>query len=248
MTYQIFATLYDQLMEEAPYDQWVHYIKKAQKEKLEGLTVLDIGCGTGELLLRLHAEGANVIGVDASAHMLAIARKKCAAACFEPLLIEQSMANLQIGNIEPVDIVTIFCDSLNYLESAKEVQQTFINCYKSLKEGGLLLFDVHSIFKIEEKFIGNTFADDYGDIAYIWTSFPGEHSASVEHDLSFFLHHENDAYIKYEECHKQRTFSVNEYKQWLIQAGFQKDIHISADFTMDPPTAESERIFFIAQK
>jgi ubiquinone/menaquinone biosynthesis C-methylase UbiE len=41
-----------------------------------GLTVLDAGCGTGYLSRKLHARGANVIGVDFSPAMIAVARSK----------------------------------------------------------------------------------------------------------------------------------------------------------------------------
>ncbi|TWI56374.1 class I SAM-dependent DNA methyltransferase [Halalkalibacter nanhaiisediminis] len=247
MNYQAFAKLYDSLMEEAPYDQWIQFVKAcSEKADFTGVSILDIGCGTGELLVRLHQEGANVTGVDLSAEMLAVASKKCEQAGFHPILIEQSMTQLE--GLDSFDIVTVFCDSLNYLETEKEVQDTFSSIYQRLKDGGLLLFDVHSIQKIEEGFIGQTFAEDADEIAYIWTSFAGVYPSSVEHELSFFVRDEDDGrYVKVEELHKQRTFPIEQYKEWLIAAGFEI-VTITADFTTSLPTEESERIFFYARK
>ena len=46
------------------------------------------------------------------------------------------------------DLIGIFCDSLNYLQTEKEILQTFDRVYAHLNQGGLFLFDVHSINKM----------------------------------------------------------------------------------------------------
>src|SRR5699024_6014670 len=146
--------------------------------------------------------------VDLSAEMLAIAREKFSEIGFDPLLIEQSMTSIE--GLPSFDLITIFCDSLNYLETPTEVKETFKCMYNHLQDDGMLLFDVHSVSKIEEGFIDQTFAEDGEEIAYIWTAFAGEHEASVEHELSFFIQTEDGYYIKREELHKQRTYSIDE--------------------------------------
>ncbi|KHF41927.1 class I SAM-dependent DNA methyltransferase [Halalkalibacter okhensis] len=246
MNYQAFAALYDTLMAEAPYDKWIDYMQRQlNKSNLVGIRVLDVGCGTGELLVRLNAEGAEVVGVDLSAEMLAIAKEKCEKADFSPLLIQQSMTSLEA--LGEFDVVTVFCDSLNYLESEQDVLDTFQSLYEQLKEDAVLLFDVHSVSKIEEGFIGHTFAEDAGEIAYIWTSFQGEHPNSVEHELTFFVQNEQNYYERMLELHKQRTYPIEQYRQWLAEVGF-CDITIQADFTTETPSNNSERIFFCARK
>ena len=45
----------------------------------------------------------------------------------------------------------------------------------------------------------------------------------------------------------QRTFAIEEYRQWLEDIGF-KILEISADFLDEAPTEESERIVFVALK
>lgn len=246
MSYKVFAALYDQLMKEAPYDEWLAYVKRQLgDDKLAGKAVMDVGCGTGELLIRFALEGARVTGVDLSAEMLAIANEKCEKTGVRATLLEQSMTEL--AGEESYDIITIFCDSLNYLERESDVQATFEGVYSRLKTGGLLLFDVHSVRKIEKGYIGQTFAEDEGEIAYIWTAFPGEYPASVEHELTFFIEEHPPHYIKKEELHKQRTFAISQYEAWLAAAGFTVK-NITADFNEAPPHERSERIFFCAKK
>ncbi|GAE27086.1 methyltransferase [Halalkalibacter wakoensis JCM 9140] len=244
MNYHAFAALYDALMEEAPYDKWVDYVYQNVSD-LNGLSVLDVGCGTGELLVRLKNAGADVTGVDLSAEMLTVAKEKCEQAGFSPLLLQQSMTELD--HIGLFDVVTIFCDSLNYLETEEEVQQTLRSVMDQMKDDAVLLFDVHSLSKIEKGFIGQTFAEDTEEMAYIWTSFEGEFPNSVEHELTFFVKNQHGYYERFTELHKQRTFPVRMYKEWLTAAGFQ-DLAVHTDFSLEEPTKESERIFFRAIK
>jgi SAM-dependent methyltransferase len=247
MSYEHFAYLYDELMKDAPYEEWVRFLKeRANTYEVNGQTLLDLGCGTGELSIRLAREGFKVTGVDLSGDMLAVAHAKAAEAGVSIPFFEQNMADLE-GQGE-FDIITIFCDSLNYLPSEEDVIQTFLNVFQHLKDQGIFLFDVHSLYKINEVFINQTFALNDDKIAYIWNSFPGETENSVEHELSFFvLDEQTEKYDRYDELHFQQTFPIHQYTSWLTEAGFEL-LEVCADFTNDTPQVESERIFFVARK
>ncbi len=66
------------------------------------------------------------------------------------------MAELEL--LKEFDCVVIFCDSLNYLQSDKEVQETIQRVYKHLKPGGLFIFDVHSVHKMKDVFGNQSFS------------------------------------------------------------------------------------------
>jgi ubiquinone/menaquinone biosynthesis C-methylase UbiE len=247
MSYEQFAQYYDELMQDAPYDKWVNFVSERLKEyAVPGKTMLDLACGTGELSVRFAKQGFQVTGVDLSSEMLAVARAKAEDQGVSIPFFEQDMAELE--GLGGFDIIGIFCDSLNYLESEEKVVNTFRRSAENLQQGGILFFDVHSVFKINEMFIHQTFTlcDDH--IAYIWNSFPGEFSNSVEHELSFFVEDPNDGrYNRIDEIHKQRTFPIEQFSTWLMEAGFEI-LEISADFECTKPQEDSERIFFIARK
>ncbi|WP_026674616.1 class I SAM-dependent DNA methyltransferase [Alkalihalobacterium bogoriense] len=243
MSYQRFAYVYDVLMEDAPYDEWLQFTK----EKLASYQVphiLDVGCGTGQFILKLKNAGYDVSGVDLSANMLAIANEKIMEQGHSVRLFEQDMRYLE--NIGTFDAVTVFCDSLNYLQTEEDVKKSLFNFYSILRSGGQLLFDIHSIYKMESIFKDQTFTYDSEEVAYIWQSFEGEHPFSVEHELTFFVREENELYRKFQEWHEQRTFPIEDYERWLKEAGF-TNITIEADFSKKV-TETSERIFFTAQK
>lgn len=247
MSYQKFAYLYDELMDDVPYDEWVNWVK-VLKEKygLNGNKILDLACGTGELSVRLQAAGFDVTGVDLSEDMLAVANAKATDAGFSLPFIHQDMRKLD--GIGRFDLIGIFCDSLNYLQEEEDVIQTFSGAFQHLKPGGLFLFDVHSLYKMDVIFQQSPFVYNGDNLAYIWTCFTGEHPHSVEHELSFFsIVEESGLYERMDEIHYQRTFEVGQYKKWLEAVGFEI-LEISADFTATEPNDTSERIMFTARK
>ncbi|MEH7111997.1 methyltransferase domain-containing protein [Neobacillus niacini] len=247
MSYEQFAYLYDELMQDAPYDEWVRFVKeKLDKYQVDGKSLLDLACGTGELSVRFAKEGFSVTGVDLSADMLAVAQAKAQEEGLNIPFFEQDMANLE-GHGE-FDIIGIFCDSLNYLKSDLDVIHTFSCALEHLKDSGILFFDVHSTYKISQLFIDQTFTMAEDHLSYIWNSFAGELPNSVEHELSFFvLDEQTGKYDRFDELHYQRTYSVQQYSAWLEQAGFEI-LEVSADFQPTDPQPNSERIFFIARK
>ncbi len=243
MTYGRFAYLYDELMKDVPYDDWIKLIEeKSQAHGLKGNKVLDLACGTGELSIRLASLGFDVTGVDLSEDMLTVAQAKALEQGVNIDFLQQDMTELEL--MDTYDIVGIFCDSLNYLHSEEEVQKTFQNIRHYLKKGGLFIFDVHSLYKMSEIFIGNTFSYDEDGICYIWNCFEGKEPNSVEHELTFFVEDGAGKYDRFDEFHIQRTFPVEVYTKWLEDVGFNV-LEVIGDF-QGSPGPQSERIFFIA--
>lgn len=243
MNYGKFAYVYDRLMEDVPYEKWLAFLIGQKKKYLvEGSRVLDLACGTGELSVMLAGEGFSVVGVDLSEDMLMAAREKADREKADVSFFLQDMRELE--GLGKFDLAAVFCDSLNYLGSEDEVRETFSRIHRHLDSNGLFLFDVHSVRQIEEEFANKTFTLNDEDISYIWNSFPGESPFSVEHELSFFVQDEiTGLYERFDELHQQRTYPLPEYEQMLIEAGF-TILEVTADFTDNPPDADSSRIFF----
>jgi len=76
-SYSAFAYVYDELMDNVPYDAWAEYLIGLLKENgvAEGL-VCELGCGTGQMTRRLAAAGYDMIGIDLSEEMLDVAREQ----------------------------------------------------------------------------------------------------------------------------------------------------------------------------
>ncbi|WP_210366912.1 class I SAM-dependent methyltransferase [Bacillus sp. REN3] len=247
MSYEKFAYLYDELMQDVPYDNWLEIINaNAKKYRVDGKNLLDLACGTGELSIKLARQGYKVTGADMSPDMLAVAKAKADAIPLPIDFFQQDMTELE--ELGEFDIVGIFCDSLNYLEDEHAVEKTFKGVHRLLKEGGIFLFDVHSVYKMEQIFTDASFTWTDEEISYIWNSFSGDDPLSVEHELTFFVRDEKSGkYDRIDELHYQRTYPQDFYERMLDQAGFTR-IEATGDYSMSQPGPKAERIFFAAVK
>lgn len=246
MAYTHMAAVYDTLMTDAPYDKWLEFTKQViQKSGRSIDKIADLGCGTGEIALRLAEEGFQVTGVDFSPDMLTLAADKAIKKNLSVQWVLQDMRELE-GFVN-MDLIVSYCDSINYITSEKELSDVFYRVAASLKEDGLFVFDVHSFFHMENHLKNQTFADAGEDASYIWFCVEGDHPGEVFHELTFFSL-EGGHYIRFDELHHQRTFSVEAYKKLLSDAGF-KNIKWYSDFTFqnDIVKEDAERIFFIAE-
>lgn len=243
-SYARFAEVYDELMTDIPYDEYVEWIKlHAPSENYSNL--LDIGCGTGTMALMLHEAGYNVSGIDLSEEMLAVAHSRMANQGATIPLFAMSMDELE--GFSELDVAIIPIDSINYVTEEAAVVETLKRIYASLRDGGQLFFDVHSLFKMDDIFLTSPFTYDDGHVTYIWHTEPGENEHSVYHSMSFFVGTENGLFERFDEEHFQRTFPPEQYVAWLEEIGF-KSVFVTADWGHESPHEESERIFIRAIK
>ena len=102
-----------------------------------GEPALDVGCGTGRLLLDYLGEGIDIDGVDNSPEMLALCREKAEARGLQPTLFEQQMESLELRRRYRTIIVPSSSFQLLVKEdAAKEAMRRF---YDHLVSGGKLV-------------------------------------------------------------------------------------------------------------
>ena len=240
--YSAFAAGYDRMMADVDYDGWADYIDGFLREA-GAKTVLECGCGTGSLTVRLGRRGYAVTGSDLSEDMLMIARQKAldAGLRFLPFIC-QDMRRIALH--KPVDAVISACDGVNYLLDGAE--DFFRSAHGALKPGGLLLFDVSSAYKLSAVLADNTFAATGDDWAYIWENHYHPRLSRVDMVLTGFLK-QGAGYARFEEHHSQRAYTEDELKASLERCGF-GDIRIYEAFTRSAPSATAERLQFTARK
>lgn len=240
--YHKFSKIYDDLMDPTYYDKWLAYTKANLPS---GGSLLELGCGSGRLALKLAEDGFEVTGLDKSTDMLALARKRQEEAGQDLHLIQGDMLDLTGFGQEAYDHVVSFNDSLCYLRDGDQVQQTFDQVYGLLKPGGHFLFDIHSLKKIEN-FIGFSYHGQTEDGVLIWDSYAGDHDYSIEHDLSIFIDQGDSIYERYDERHYERTYPYEEVAGMLAAAGF-TSVELTSDFSEDFDEL-GDRWFFKAVK
>ena len=244
MSYQTFAQVYDAIMDDTLYERWASFVDRQLQNK--GQSVLELACGTGALAVTLKKHGYDVTGLDLSANMLSLASERAFSEGVQLPLIEGDM--LDLSEIGQYDVVTCFSDSICYMPDASAVLNVFKEVYQTLNEEGTFLFDVHSIYQIDNIFPGYMYNDQSEEISFLWQSYAGETEHSIEHDLTFFVYEEaTDRYERFDETHKERTYPIEMYREMLQQAGF-TSIFTRAEFGESDINDESTRWFFTCKK
>lgn len=100
-------------------------------------SVLDLACGTGLVTARLAAVADEVVGVDASEAMLAVARWE--SACTGVTYVAGDMRGFDLGRT--FDAAVCASNSLNYVADQAELRQVLACVARHLRPGGVFAFD-----------------------------------------------------------------------------------------------------------
>lgn len=258
MAYGKFALVYDRLMADMPYDDWIAFAEGCFARYGRPHTIADLGCGTGSVAIPLAGLGCRVFGIDLSDEMLAIAQEKSAGrtrsasrggpatSTGDVVWLQQDMREWELA--EQVDAAVSFCDSINYLTEPGDVADMFARTYAGLKPGGWFAFDVHAPRTLQDYAESQPFVYNEEDLSYIWVCGLDEETCTIDHELTFFVKEtEGDRYSRFDETHTQRAYPLKQLQQLLEKAGF-TGIEIFADFGWEEADEETSRAFFVALK
>jgi SAM-dependent methyltransferase len=137
-SYDAIAELYDPWSRSVTEDIGF-YVTEARKARS---TVVELGVGTGRIAVPVAIAGVPVIGVDSSAGMLEVCRRRAEAAGVDHLL------DLRLGDLldppvsEQVRLVTSPFRALLHLATPAERRRALASTYELLAPGGRFVFDV----------------------------------------------------------------------------------------------------------
>ena len=261
-SYEGFAHLYDKLQSDVPYDDYVdYYLKALEKFGGEKGLCLDLGCGTGNITLRLSQKGFDMIGVDSSLDMLDVAREKAERSGANILFLNQDMRSFELYGT--VGAVFSSLDCMNYVTDSDDLKKVFELVNNYLDPGGIFVFDMNSEYKLAHILGDNTYVSSDEDIFYSWEISFDEESRICTFYLTFFEKYEDLCetydeerrenvyytkvlYERFDEVHEERAYSVDEIKKLLEDAGLEF-LGAYDDLSFEPWKDDSERIFFIAR-
>ncbi|HEX4948103.1 MAG TPA: class I SAM-dependent methyltransferase [Blastocatellia bacterium] len=109
-----------------------------QQQGIKSGLVVDLGCGSGIWAQALTRAGYDVVGVDISSAMLALAKQKAPKAKFQK-------ASLLRVKLPECDAVTALGECLNYQfdkASRKALSSLFARVFAALRPGGAFIFDL----------------------------------------------------------------------------------------------------------
>jgi len=236
MSYSELAAFYDRL-QIADYEEIGAYYRNFLPER--GI-LLDLACGTGILARYFAGYGYDVIAADISPEMLSEAMK---TPCDNVQYLCQDMTRLDLYGTIDACICTL--DGFNHLPGKDAVKAALARISLFMNKGGMLAFDVNTLYKHNELLSGNTFVYDLDDVYCVWHNSVCEDNR-IDMTLTMFSR-EGNVWRKSTEELSEIAYSLEEVTQWLTDAGF-GDVKVYDWLTFNPAHKESEKAVFTAIK
>jgi SAM-dependent methyltransferase len=242
-SYTILAESYDLLTTDVGYPQWADYIQwHFDRQKVPVRSVAELACGTGSLTKLLAQRGYEMTAIDLSPDMLTVAADKCDG--LPVRFVCQDMSRLALP--EPVDAVICCLDSVNYVTRPKALQQAFHRVYRSLKPGGLFLFDAKTPLALEGA-DDQMYLDETEEVFCVWRGEYDPKRRVCGYGIDLFRLRPDGAWDRGSEYHEEYAYTQQELEQWLTEAGF-SHIKQYGNLKKRPPRDGEERVFFAARK
>lgn len=248
--YTGFAEVYDMFMDNVPYEKWSENIISILKEHgIEDGLILELGCGTGKMTRLLSEAGYDMIGVDISEEMLAIAQEKNTEG--KILYLNQDMREFELyGTVRAVISV---CDSMNYILEDEDMEQVFKLVNNYLDPSGIFIFDINTVYKYKNLLGEKTFCENREEGSFIWENFFDENDMINEYDLTIYSKTDDELYERYEEVHYQRAYYLWEFKKFIEASGMDylcfKPVDMGdAAETNGKDENDTEKIYIIARE
>lgn len=245
MSYSSFASVYDDLTVNVDYKRRAEYIADILREQgiADGL-LLDLACGTGSLSVEFSKMGYEVIATDASPDMLMEARDKAYDEELNIMFLCQRMEETDLYGT--VRAIVCALDSINHLPDIEALNKTFTVLKNFIDDGGIMVFDVNTLYKHREVLGNNTFIYDEEKVFCAWQNRLLKDNRTVNINLDFFRKN-GSVYDRYNENFNEIAFTDDEIVNAVEGGGF-KVIARYDDLTGEAPTDKSERIYYVVRR
>ena len=240
--YGSFALFYDRLIQVDYAARADYLLSLFARHGCATDSLLDLACGSGTLTVELAQRGCDMIGVDGSADMLAVAREKPEAAGL--LFLEQDMRELDLYGT--VDGAVCALDSFNHLLSTADLAAALARLSLFVKPDGLLIFDVNTPYKHRTVLGDNTFVLEQDGLMCVWQNRLIAHTCEVEMLLDIFAEDTDGQYERYSETVRERAYSLPTWRKLLVGADFEL-LAVYGDMTTAPPADDEERWVLVAR-
>lgn len=189
-----------------------------KQHQLDSGLIVELGCGSGLSAEILDQKGYQVLGIDISADMIAIARARVPTAEFQ-------VASLFTADIPPCAAVMSIGECLSYafdVNSDVVLDSLFQRVYHALSPGGVFIFDVVIPGHVApgETMKSFTKGED-------WLVLVEKQEDPVQQILTrriITLRQVEGLYRRTDEMHHQRLFNINTLAEVLKQKGFLVEI------------------------
>lgn len=238
--YMYLAKAYNELMADVNYDAWAAYIDGFLGKS--GARIYETACGTGSISCRLYDFGHDIVASDISEEMLREAAQNARQTGRDITFVRQDMRGFEAG--KKADAVVCACDGVNYVDG-EGIKQFAQAAYRALKIGGLLLFDISTLAKLQSM-DAQIYFDDSDDASCIWRNAFDTKDKTLTTDVTLFLR-QGSLFERYSETHVQHAHDIENVRHMMRQTGF-NEIDVFAFLTKDGCAADTQRAQFVCRK
>ena len=243
-TYDALAGCYDEMTQDVDYPAWADYLERLFAVRPVH-TVLDLACGTGTMACLLAERGYELIGVDFSPEMLAVAAEKALDVAGErPIFLCQAMEDLDLYGT--VDACVCLLDSVNHVTEPERLARALARVLLFLEPGGLFVFDVHTPEHLRA-LDGGLFLDETDEGYCVWRTEYDPAERICTYAMDVFRHVQDDLWSRDGEIHEEYAYTVEQLMELRQKTGF-VDGRCYGDRTQAPPEDGADRGFFTARK
>lgn len=246
--YSALAPFYDRLNGAADHEKYAEMIAGILEEHgiTRGMSVIDAGCGTGQITVRLAKRGYDMIGVDISPEMLAEAQNFASRERVSLLLVCQDISNIDLYGSAPAAISTL--DSLNYLTKPEQLNSFFSRIHNFVEPGGLLIFDLNAKYKFENIYGDNSYIIEEEGVYCGWENSYNKNTRLATFRLSIFEEERDGSYLRRNELQRERYYPDKTVIKMLGENGFALE-KIYRDTEKNPAGAPDDlRHFFVCKR
>ena len=229
--YYVFAEHYDRFMEHVPYQVWAAYLWQRVGQLRGELprNLLDLGCGTAQIMAYLLAHQIPMVGVDHSTRMLAHARGLVPQARF----VQAELSGPLPLETASFDWLISTHDCLNYLIDREQLAQHFKEVARVMRPKGLYSADFVSLDNIRRHFAGRTRVHRLGPLRLVWSNRYDAQQQILVSRLDF----KDKAGRVHREEHRQRYYDRTTVQQIAAEHGLET-VLLEADYRRGPPRPE----------
>jgi SAM-dependent methyltransferase len=219
-----------------------------------GQPVLDVGCGTGRLLLDYLSHGIDIDGVDISPEMLALCRQKAMALDLRPTLYEADVKTMQLPRLYQVIIVP--SSSFQLVLDPDAARKAIQNLINHLLVRGSLVMPFMRLWKkgnpleIDWHLSGEKIRPTDGATIRRWTKSRFDPDNQLEHTETRYEVLKDNVVIE-SEYHRQspatREYTQKQACELFIQTGF-INLKVYRGFTRILASEDEEIFTICAQK
>lgn len=207
-----------------------------------GQPVLDVGCGTGRILLDFLQQGIDIDGIDNSPDMLARLHQKAKKLDLSPSVRQQEMDKLDLPR--KYQTILVPSSSFQLLLDAGLPPIVMRRFYEHLLSGGVLVMPFMTLWKdgdpLESEFTREAVRPEDGATVRRWQYSRFDPAAELEHTIDRYEIIKDGQVIQAEEHHQSpatRSYTQEQAIDLYKRAGFQ-EILVYSSFTFEPVKPE----------